>query len=248
MAKGGSIQTRDVDLRTAMRIEMPPFDAQSRQPTRLSSVGFRPVLSTVVTTSLQRTEMFQRDFEKESQSRTAEGADARRLAAFIKTNASDTATRDAAERLDAALQTEERKRRDLELSALRAQIEGAMYQAFLIFVRGRTLNAAVGITDEKTRQQLDRAIQALRQEIASITSGYTSSLAQIARAEASAVNGEIENTVSNLERAGTVQFVPFARLVGAHAVAARANSLPSGEALRRQIVEAGPALPISGPP
>jgi hypothetical protein len=56
VVRGGDYQTRDTDLRTSRRTEYPHFSTDSGQPVRLPTIGMRLVVSSVVSTSLQRTD------------------------------------------------------------------------------------------------------------------------------------------------------------------------------------------------
>jgi formylglycine-generating enzyme required for sulfatase activity len=56
VVRGGDYLVRDTDMRASRRSETPHFSPDSGQPVRLATVGMRLVLSSVVSTSLQRTD------------------------------------------------------------------------------------------------------------------------------------------------------------------------------------------------
>jgi formylglycine-generating enzyme required for sulfatase activity len=237
VVKGGDIRTRDSELRSSYRIELPPFDSQSNGPTKLSTVGFRIALGNVAITTLERTEKIRGDFERESQLRTPEGLDARRLAALIKQNSTDPSSRDAAARLEVTLQSDERARRDIELAALRTQIEGAAYQGYLAAVRSRTL-AGVLQSSPEMLAGLEPQIRTIRREIDAVVASYIALTTQLGRQPIASIQSEIASLVERMVTAGSPQFGPFVEVVAKHAAAANQGRLASRPDIQRELGEA----------
>lgn len=69
VVRGGDYLTPEARIRAAMRIEYPPFNAQTGQPLRLAQNGLRLVLATPVTVSLQQTTELRRAWEGLPQNR-----------------------------------------------------------------------------------------------------------------------------------------------------------------------------------
>jgi formylglycine-generating enzyme required for sulfatase activity len=69
VVRGGDYQTPQQRIRTAMRIELPHFSVDAGTPLQLPNVGFRVVLATPVTTSLERTQDFRQAWEALAQER-----------------------------------------------------------------------------------------------------------------------------------------------------------------------------------
>ncbi len=64
VVRGGDYLVRDADMRTSRRSETPHFSVESGQPVRLPTVGLRLVVSSVVSTSLQRTDEMRRAWDE----------------------------------------------------------------------------------------------------------------------------------------------------------------------------------------
>jgi hypothetical protein len=64
VVRGGDYLVRDTDMRTSRRSEIPHFSPESGQPVRLPTVGLRLAVSSVVSTSLQRTEDMRRAWDE----------------------------------------------------------------------------------------------------------------------------------------------------------------------------------------
>jgi len=69
VVRGGDYLTPQARIRSAMRIEYPPFNQQTGQPLRLAQTGIRLVLATPVTVSLQQTTDLRRAWEGLPQNR-----------------------------------------------------------------------------------------------------------------------------------------------------------------------------------
>jgi hypothetical protein len=69
VARGGDYLTPEARIRSAMRIEYPPFNLQTGQPLRLAQNGMRLALATPVTVSLQQTADLRRAWEGLPQNR-----------------------------------------------------------------------------------------------------------------------------------------------------------------------------------
>jgi formylglycine-generating enzyme required for sulfatase activity len=126
VARGGDFQTPEGQVRSSLRIELPPLD-RNGEPLRLRTLGLRPVLALVATTSDQQPAALREEFEKEAQSRSAASEDPAKLLDVLRNDTPDPALRQGIEKVGAALRSETRARREQESQAIRSQIEGATY-------------------------------------------------------------------------------------------------------------------------
>lgn len=126
VARGGDFLTPEAQIRSSMRIELPPFDAGG-EPLRLRSLGFRPALALVATFSDQQPAMLRQEFEREAQSRTAASDDPARLLDLLRNGTPDPALRQGIDRVGAALRSETRARKEQESQAIRSQITAAAH-------------------------------------------------------------------------------------------------------------------------
>ena len=127
IAKGGDFGSQPDDLRSSQRVELPPFDTSTGQPTRLPRVGFRVALAVVATTSLPQAERLKAAFtaEASSQQQDAQSAadDPQRAIALLRARTSDPALQAALQRVEAQMATDRRERADQQREITRSQIE-----------------------------------------------------------------------------------------------------------------------------
>lgn len=124
VARGGDFLTPEDQIRSSLRIELPPLD-RSGEALRLRSLGLRPVLALVATSSDQRPAQLRAAFEAEAQSRGSASEDPARLLEVLKNDTPDPALRQGIERVGAALRTAQRERNDQEMQAIQSQIAAA---------------------------------------------------------------------------------------------------------------------------
>jgi hypothetical protein len=124
VARGGDFLTPEDQIRSSLRIELPPLD-RNGEALRLRSLGFRPVLALVATSSDQRPAQLRAAFEAEAQSRGSASEDPARLLEVLKNDTPDPALRQGIDRVGAALRTAQRERNDQEMQAIQSQIAAA---------------------------------------------------------------------------------------------------------------------------
>jgi len=125
--KGGDFRTPEDRLRSSLRVEAPPYNSRSGEPTRLSSAGLRLAIGGVVTTGIDRTAAFRQAFDALA-SRGAQMAE--QPAALVERLAKesvDPAQKQGLGKLAEQLKTEARSRKELEARAAKAALHsGAM--------------------------------------------------------------------------------------------------------------------------
>jgi hypothetical protein len=126
VARGGDFLTPEDQIRSSLRVELPPLD-RSGEALRLRSLGFRPVLALVATSSDQRPAQLRAAFEAEAQSRGNASEDPARLLEVLKNDTPDPTLRQGIDRVGAALRTAQRESNDREMQSIRSQIAAAAY-------------------------------------------------------------------------------------------------------------------------
>ncbi|MCA3422987.1 MAG: SUMF1/EgtB/PvdO family nonheme iron enzyme [Roseomonas sp.] len=124
VARGGDFLTPEDQIRSSLRIELPPLD-RNGEALRLRSLGFRPVLALVATSSDQRPAQLRAAFEAEAQSRGSASEDPARLLEVLKNDTPDPALRQGIDRVGAALRTAQRERNDQEMQTIKSEIRNA---------------------------------------------------------------------------------------------------------------------------
>ncbi len=116
-------------LRTAMRDEIPPFDAATGEPTRLPTMGFRLALSATAVGDLPEVERARAAFATVSGARQQVEDDPRATLAAIREQTTDEGLRQALDRLSARLASDQRERADAANVALLSQLEAGVLLA-----------------------------------------------------------------------------------------------------------------------
>jgi hypothetical protein len=197
VARGGDFLTPEDQIRSSLRVELPPLD-RNGEALRLRSLGFRPVLALVATSSDQRPAQLRAAFEAEAQSRSSASEDPARLLEVLKNDTPDPALRQGIDRVGAALRTAQRERNDQEMQAIQSQITAAAQI-------GRQVMLAEGfreIFDTFARVQAEtvQAQRALAEDQGRIAAATQAEVqAALRRQEAS--TKQIANTMANVEAA-----------------------------------------------
>ena len=110
-------------LRTAMRVEIPPFDSTTGEPTRLPTMGFRLVLSATAVDGLPEVERVRAAFAEVSGARQQAADDPQVVLKAIREQTVDDGLRQSLDRLSARLASDQRERADAANLALLAQLE-----------------------------------------------------------------------------------------------------------------------------
>lgn len=124
IVKGGDFRTAEARLRSSLRVELPPFDAARGQATRLSTVGFRPVVTAPVSASLARIDALRAAFDAILRGRSGE-TDPIALLNRLAAEATDPDMRRAVETIATALAEERTARADAEGRSAKATIYSA---------------------------------------------------------------------------------------------------------------------------
>lgn len=249
VVKGGDFRTPEAALRTSLRIELPPFDATSGEPTRLPSVGFRVMLAAPVTTSLRRAEALNRAFAEESRASGSEAEALRREIATLREGA-DPRLRQGLDRLEARLMAAERQRIEQERAGIRAQLEGAAVLGRSAVLTQRRLDgfealiagADVVQASPEMRANWARAAEGLRAERELALDGYARIVADLGRsAEGSVLAAEARVVTREAEARGVPDLAPYLDVAARHAAESRERGLPERDRLRAEVLAAGRA-------
>lgn len=142
VVRGGDYRTDESRIRSSLREEVPPF-APDGQPTRSSSIGFRPVLAMVAEYDDQRATQLREAFQKEVDASGTAANDPRKLLTKLRDDASDPTLKEGIARIEGALNAEVRARTDQEGQTIRAQMEAAGFigrQIIIVNNIGRILS------------------------------------------------------------------------------------------------------------
>ncbi len=124
VARGGDFQTTEEQMRSSLRLELPPLD-RNGDPLKSRAIGFRPVLGLVATTTEQRPAQLRAAFEAEAQSRGSASEDPARLLEVLKNDTPDPSLRQGIDRVGAALRNAQRERNEQEMQTVQSQIAAA---------------------------------------------------------------------------------------------------------------------------
>lgn len=160
IVKGGDYGGQPDELRTSQRVELPPFNAQTKQATRRPQVGFRVAISVAATTSLPQTQELRSAFAREMQDRqSAVGSEGDPQAALglLRRNVTDPGLQVAIQRIEAQLAADRRARNDQRREVVRAQLESmaaVSYTSWQMRLRVRVMKEQ--LTSPAVRQNLDQ--------------------------------------------------------------------------------------------
>jgi formylglycine-generating enzyme required for sulfatase activity len=197
VARGGDFLTPEDQVRSSLRVELPPLD-RNGEALRLRSLGFRPVLALVATSSDQRPAQLRAAFEAEAQSRGSASEDPARLLEVLKNDTPDPALRQGIDRVGAALRTAQRERNDQEMQAIQSQIAAAAQigrQILLAEGFGELLGVFARVQAETVQAQ--RALSEDQGRIAAVTQAEL----QAALRRQQERTQQITNTMARIEAA-----------------------------------------------
>ena len=184
VVRGGNYTVNPAALHTAMRDEIPPFDATTGEPTRLPTMGFRLALSAPSAGTLPEVEQARAAFAALSGERTRTADDPRAAIALLREGTADEALRGALDRLSARLTSDERARADLAATALAAQLEAGVVlaQSVWSFNNLATIQRGFldGMTDPASRQTVEAGMQRNLTQSEAAMDSYARLLRQIA--------------------------------------------------------------------
>ena len=248
VARGGDFRsTSEAQLRSSLRLEYAPFDAESGEPTRLTTVGFRLVLGAAAQGSLADTAALRSAFEAETRARARTEDDPAALLAALRREQADPATQAALDRLGAAYARETRARADRARMAARAQVQAAAVLSRSVFIAQQRADGLQGMVNNPTAfggtarqaEQWRPMLAAVRAEVEGGVRAYAAMVAQLAEAADVEVGAEVEVVRQEIRAQGVPGLDAHVALVARHADAARGGSLPPMASLRGDILRAG---------
>ena len=237
--RGGSYAASSpASLHTAMRDEIPPFDAATGEATRLPTVGFRLVLSAPAVGDLPEVERARAEFAEVSGARQQAAGDPRATIEALREQTADEGLRGGLERLSARLASDQRERTDAANVALLAQLEAGVLLAQNVwdFTNRARIQADIGrdlTKPEDRRFAEEAAARNLAQADASLD-GYMRLLRQIATGPArEAVAAQLGVLRQEVSARSQNTMLPFLPILGEHA-----TTLAEGRAVQRDAANA----------
>jgi formylglycine-generating enzyme required for sulfatase activity len=251
--RGGDYRTPEAALRASLRVEIPPFDIATGQPTALPVMGFRLVVAASATRTLPRGEALARAFEAEARARDRALAEPRAALDLLRRQAPDPRLQFGIARVEAALATAERARADEARAVLRAQLEAAAVLGRATFLSQRRMDGLQALIDTadvmratpEMRADWVRLLQGIRAEREASLDAYARILAEVQRR---ADAPEIDPARSVLEREfagrGLAELAPFLDVAGRHGAL---EGLPERQRLLAEVLAAGRGADPSPP-
>lgn len=225
-------------LYTALRDEIPPFDAATGEPTRLSTVGFRLVLSAPAVGDLPEVERARAAFAEASGTRQPGTDDPQARIVALRGETADEGLRQRLDRLSAQLLIEQRERMDAANVALLAQLEAGVLLAQNVwdFTNRARIQTEIGRDLTKPDDQRfakEAAARNLAQADASMD-GYMRLVRQIATGPArQAVAVQLGVLRQEVSARSQNTMLPFLPILQGHAV-----TLVEGRAVQRDAAKA----------
>ena len=237
---GNYTASSPASLRTAMRDEIPPFDAATGEPTRLPTLGFRLVLSAPAVGGLPEVERARAAFADVSGARQQAADDPRGTIAALREQTPDENLRRGLDRLSARLSSDGRERADAARVALLAQLEaGALLAQNVWDFTNRARIQSELLRDltqpENQRVAKEAAARNLAQADASLD-GYMRLVRQVAagpgRGDVAAQMDVLRQEVLARSQATMLPFLP---ILQGHAATLAAGRPVQRDAAREQI-------------
>ncbi len=240
--RGGSYASPPASLHTAMRDEMPPYNPADNTPTRLSTVGFRVVISATTADGLAEVEADRAAFDAASGSQAQAADDPRRLVALLRAQALDPAIRDGLDRLTATLSSAQRERDDQAKAALGAEIEAAITLAQSIWTTERMARVQDSLTEFFPQQpdvqaRFHEAATRTRNYIDGTVDGYSRLVRQMASSPAhDAVDAQAALVAQQLQSRGRPRESAFLPVLLQHVAAVAAGKRLAADTVRAEII------------
>ena len=156
--RGGNYTGNPASLHVAQRDEIPPYDANTGEPTRLATIGFRLVLSAPTVGGLPEVEQARAAFAEVSGARQQAADDPRATLGLLRDATADEALRAGLDRLSARLASDQRERQDLATIALAAQLEAGVVLAENVWSFNNLANVQRAFLAEQTDPENKRII------------------------------------------------------------------------------------------
>jgi hypothetical protein len=254
--RGGDYRTPEAALRSALRIEIPPFDPATGRPTALPTMGLRLVIAASATRTLPRGEALARAFDAEARARDQALAEPRAALDLLRRQAPDPRLQLGIARVEAALATAERARADEARAVLRAQIEAAAVLGRATFLSQRRMDGLQALVDTadvmratpEMRADWVRLLDGIRAEREASLDAYARIATEVQR-RADAPDVATARSVLEREFAGRglAELAPFLDVAARHGAA---ETLPERPRLLAEVLAAGraAAAPAADPP
>ena len=226
-------------LHTAMRDEIPPYDASTGEPTRLPTMGFRLALGAPSVADLPEVERARQAFDTVSGARQAD--DPRATIAALREQTGDEGLRQGLDRLSAKLASDQRERADAATVALTAQLEAGVLLAQNVWDftnRARIQTALLQDLPRPEDQRLAReaAARNLAQADASVD-GYMRLLRQIGTGPArDAIAAQADVLRQEIVARSQSTMLPFLPLLSQDAQALAAGKPVQREAAKARLI------------
>jgi len=241
VVRGGNYTASSpASLHTALRDEIPPFDAEKGEPTRLPTMGFRLVLSAPAVGDLPEAERARAAFAEVSGARQQAADDPQATIAAIREETPDEGFRQRLDRLSAQLLIDKRERMDAAQVALLAQLEAGALLAQNVwdFTNRARIQTEIGrdlTKPEDQRFAREAAARNLAQADASMD-GYMRLVRQIATGPArQAVAAQLGVLRQEVSARSQNTMLPFLPILDAHATTLAEGRPVQREAARAQI-------------
>jgi len=228
-------------LRTAMRVEIPPFNAETGEATSLATMGFRLVLSATAIGDLPEVERARAEFAEVSGARQQATDDPRATIAALREQTADEGLRQGLDRLSARLSSDQRERADAADMALLAQLEAGVLLAQNVwdFTNRARIQTEIGRDLTQPGDQRfakEAAARNLAQADASMD-GYMRLVRQIATGPArQAVSAQLGVLRQEVSARSQNTMLPFLPLLQQHAATLVEGRPMQRDAAKAQIV------------
>lgn len=239
VVRGGNYAASSpASLHTAMRDEIPPYDATTGEATKLPTVGFRLVLSAPAVGDLPEVERARTAFAEVSGAQQQAADDPRATIAALREQTADEGLRGGLDRLAARLASDQRERTDAANVALLAQLEAGVLLAQNVwdFTNRARIQTDIGrdlTKPDDRRFAQEAAARNLAQADASMD-GYMRLVRQIATGPArQAVAAQLGRLRQEVTARSQNTMLPFLPILGGHAV-----TLVEGRPVQRDAAKA----------
>lgn len=188
IVKGGNYTFNPSDLNTALREEIPLYDGNSNEPTKLATMGFRVVIAAPSLGSLQETTQAETQFTELLQKAENVSSDTHQLINNLKAQSTEATTKAGLDRIAAQLDSDARARNDAQTATMRAQIEAASALAMNIWEHQHTIKmleeslSTLKMLNDKQKAGIEANINNHKKIMKSSVEGYLDLIRQIADA------------------------------------------------------------------
>nr|WP_246375946.1 SUMF1/EgtB/PvdO family nonheme iron enzyme [Gluconacetobacter takamatsuzukensis] len=179
LVRGGDFHSNPEDLTTNIRVEWPPYNAKTAQPTRDAAIGFRLVIGADALGSLKDTQKAQNEFDALVHKVTeAPGDTQAALAALKEQSQSDPATLAKLARIENAMAADSRARLDAEKKTFGAQIQALIalgndiWEVNHAIETIRKTRATLGTLTPTQTQQIEKHLADRQKELDATTESY----------------------------------------------------------------------------